>query len=87
MTRSEEESLLLSLQSADPATVLGTLQKLKHRLIGHDQTKELFVRLGIADVLSAILSNDAYGEDAKVEASIAIGSLAYGMRATRSDPQ
>jgi hypothetical protein len=87
MTRSEEESLYLSLlsqlQSSEPTAVLNALQTIKHRLIGHDQTKELFVRLGIAESLTFILGTDGYldktGLDAKVEAGIVVGSLAYGM--------
>ncbi|KAF8245775.1 ARM repeat-containing protein [Wilcoxina mikolae CBS 423.85] len=86
MTRSEEESLYLSLlsqlQSSEPAVVLNALQTIKHRLIGHDQTKELFVRLGIAESLTSILGTDGYLDktwlDAKVEAGIVVGSLAYG---------
>ncbi|KAF8540779.1 armadillo-type protein [Trichophaea hybrida] len=86
MTRSEEESLYLSLlsqlQSSEPAAVLNALETIKHRLIGHDQTKELFVRLGIAKSLISILGTDGYLDktwlDAKVEAGIVVGSLAYG---------
>jgi acyl CoA:acetate/3-ketoacid CoA transferase len=85
MTRSEEESLFLSLlsqiQSPDPSIARSALQTIKHKLIGHDQTKEIFLGLGIAEALTAILSNPGDGcwLEAKVEAGIVIGSLAYGM--------
>ncbi|KAI5787229.1 armadillo-type protein [Geopyxis carbonaria] len=88
MTRSAEESLFVSLlsqlsQSSEPEAKLSALRAIKHRLIGHDQNKELFVRLGIAVPLSATLGShgerldDAWSE-ARVEAGVAVGSLAYG---------
>jgi hypothetical protein len=85
MTRSEEESSVLSLlsqlQSPSCAEIHSALQTAKHRLIGHDQTKELYVRLGIAKELASILDSSARTEDwlrVKVEAGIVVGSLAYG---------
>ncbi|KAA8894503.1 armadillo-type protein [Sphaerosporella brunnea] len=87
MTRSEEESLYLSLlsqlQSPEPALVRAALVSIKHQVIGHDQTKEVFVRLGIVDALVSILNSelstrDKVWQDVKVEAGIVVGSLAYG---------
>jgi hypothetical protein len=87
MTNSEEESLYKSLlgqlRSPEPAEVLAALVSIKHRVIGHDQTKELFVRLGIVDSLVSILNSNAIAQDqvrqdVKVEAGIVVGSLAYG---------
>ncbi|KAH0612213.1 uncharacterized protein H6S33_010265 [Morchella sextelata] len=90
MTHSEEESTALALLSqlsnlslSQPQSVVTALKRLKHELIGHDQKKELFVRLGIVPPLVKILeggtrtTDEAWG-DARVEAGIAIGSLAYG---------
>jgi hypothetical protein len=88
MTHSEEESLYKSLlgqlRSPEPAGVLAALVSIKHRVIGHDLTKELFVRLGIVDSLVSILNSDVTARnqvwlDVKVEAGIVVGSLAYGM--------
>lgn len=89
MTRSEEESSFLSLLSqlspaADSTSVLVALTSIKHQLIGHDQNKELFVQLGIAEPLVRILGTDGELDDAwaqaRVEAGIALGSLAYGKK-------
>lgn len=90
MTHSEEESTALALLSqlsnlslSQPQSVVTALKRLKHELIGHDQKKDLFVRLGIVPPLVKILeggtrtTDEAWG-DARVEAGIAIGSLAYG---------
>lgn len=97
MTRSEEESSSLALleqlrgsdESASPTSILTALRTIKHRLIGHDQNKELFVRLGIIDLLSNVLGHSGDSgqveiwSEARVEAGIAVGSLAYGMFSAR----
>lgn len=89
MTHSEEESTALALLSqlsnlslSQPQGVVASLKRLKHELIGHDQKKDLFVRLGIVPPLVKILEggsrmDESWG-DARVEAGIAVGSLAYG---------
>ena len=78
-------TLLAQLQCADPGTVSSALRSIKHRLIGHDQTKALFVQLGIAKLLVDILadvdddsSHPGVWLDVKVEAGIIVGSLTYG---------
>ena len=77
-------SLLSQLQYPDPGTVSSALRSIKHRLIGHDQTKALFVQLGIAKLLVNILTDDDDSSrpdvwfDVKVEAGIIVGSLTYG---------
>jgi len=83
MTHSEEEAFCLSrmaeLQSRDPSVVLQCLHTVKHLLIGHDKTKELFVNHGLVNRLVTFLQQD--GEDwqgVRVEAGICVGSLAYG---------
>lgn len=71
------------MQSTEPESILKALQTIKHRLIGHSQNKELFVRLGIVEPLKKILEQPAGPDDAwssaRVEAGILVGSLAYGM--------
>jgi hypothetical protein len=89
MTHSEEESTALALLSqlsvspfSQPLNTLAALKRLKHELIGHDQKKELFVRLGIVAPLVKILeasgNRDEIWSCARLEAGIAVGSLAYG---------
>ncbi|PUU84005.1 armadillo-type protein [Tuber borchii] len=89
MTHSEEESTALALLSQlsvspfnQPQNTLSALKRLKHELIGHEQKKELFVRLGIVPPLVRILegtgSADEVWSNARLEAGIAVGSLAYG---------
>lgn len=95
MTHSEEESTALALLSqlsnlslSQPQGVVASLKRLKHELIGHDQKKDLFVRLGIVPPLVKILEGgprmDEAWNDARVEAGIAVGSLAYGKDSTPS---
>ncbi|KAG0641964.1 armadillo-type protein [Tuber brumale] len=89
MTHSEEESTALALLSqlsvspfSQPQNTLSALKRLKHELIGHEQKKELFVRLGIVPPLVRILEGTGNADDvwssARLEAGIAVGSLAYG---------
>ncbi|RPB02628.1 ARM repeat-containing protein [Choiromyces venosus 120613-1] len=89
MTHSEEESTALALLSqlsvspfSQPQNTLSALKRLKHELIGHEQKKELFVRLGIVPPLVRILEGtgnaDEVWSNARLEAGIAVGSLAYG---------
>ncbi|CUS15388.1 unnamed protein product [Tuber aestivum] len=89
MTHSEEESTALALLSqlsvspfSQPQNTLSALKRLKHELIGHEQKKELFVRLGLVPPLVRILegagSADEVWSNARLEAGIAVGSLAYG---------
>lgn len=91
MTRPEEEaaaSALLSRlsnisPSSDPGVILSVLRSMKHSMIGHDQNKQLFIRLGVSKPLTEILgyreenAGDLWSE-ARVEAGIVVGSLAYG---------
>ncbi|KAL7276039.1 hypothetical protein RUND412_000983 [Rhizina undulata] len=64
----------------DPPSVLVALKRVKHQLIGHDQMKDLFVRLGIVPLLVQILGDTESREwqDIRVEAGFVVGSLAYG---------
>lgn len=92
MTRPEESALasefLFRLESitpsSDPGIILSVLRSMKHAMIGHDQNKQLFISLGISRPLTEILgyreenAGDLWSE-ARVEAGIVIGSLAYGM--------
>lgn len=75
-------SQLSNLSLSQPQGVVASLRRLKHELIGHDQKKDLFVRLGIVPPLVKILEGgprmDEAWSDARVEAGIAVGSLAYG---------
>lgn len=91
MTRSEEETNASSLLSrlsnispaSDPGVILSVLRSMKHSMIGHDQNKQLFIRLGVSRTLTEILgyreknAGDLWS-DARVEAGIVVGSLAYG---------
>lgn len=97
MTHSEEESTALALLSqltvspfSQPQSTLIALRRLKHELIGHNQKKELFVRLGIVAPLVRILEGagdaDEIWESARLEAGIAVGSLAYGKLSACSAP-
>ena len=94
MTHSEEESTALLLLSqltvspfSQPQNTLSALKRLKHELIGHEQKKELFVRLGIVPPLVRILEGsgnaDEVWSNARLEAGIAVGSLAYGIAPSR----
>lgn len=70
-------------ETRDPEVLLKTLRTIKHTMIGHDQNKQLYVKLRISEPLTAILgrhradSGDLWNE-ARVEAGIVVGSLAYG---------
>lgn len=88
MTQSEEESSSLALlaqlaPSSNASVVEVALRTIKHRVIGHDQNKECFVRLGIVEPLVRILGSDEginnIWAEARAEAGIVLGSLAYGM--------
>lgn len=90
MTRTEEEttaSILLSQLNLkeQPATILAALTTLKHALIGHDETKESLMQQGISIALVNILSvnesglcTDEQRQAIRLEASMVVGSLAYG---------
>lgn len=85
MTHSEEEAAAIgflntiqnSCQSA-PEEALRCLKRVKHSLIGHDESKQLYVDNNIIQLLVRILGLEPVPKELKLEAGVCIGSLAYG---------
>jgi hypothetical protein len=58
MTRTSTPPTLLQLQSADSvSSQAALLRSLKNETIGHDQRKEIYVKLGIIPVLTKVLTS------------------------------
>lgn len=88
----QDPSELLLAQLREPlwaAPQVATLRLLKHQIVGHEQTKELWIRQGIVPYLARILcaigagivskdgAEQGYGET-RLQATIIVGSLALG---------
>lgn len=86
MTHSEEEAAAIALLSTiqnncqnAPEEALRSLKRVKHSLIGHDESKQLYVDNNIIQLLVRILELEHVPKELKLEAGVCIGSLAYGM--------
>lgn len=104
MTRPSTLPILSELRSpSSPAGQVAALRALKNEIIGHEQKKEMWIGLGVLELLVRILnshkgsgkrrprelyahinqpkrkaSNRTDEEEARLQAIIILGSLAYG---------
>jgi hypothetical protein len=75
------QATVAQLEHSESNTVqLATLKRIKNDLIGHDQKKDLCIRLGFVTPIVKILASNSTAEliPAKLEATIILGSLAHG---------
>jgi len=80
MTKAEEFSPSLEgVLSHRPEVQLGSLRAIKDSIIGQPQQKALYLKQNIVRTLFELLKEPSVSPDAKVEATVILGSLCYGI--------
>ena len=80
MTKTEEFSPSLEgVMSTRPEVQLGSLRAIKDSIVGQPQRKALYLKQNLLRTLFELLKEPSVSPDAKLEATIILGSLCYGI--------